>query len=115
MTEPAAGAGAARQIGEVVIGPEGVLTQELGTVTGSMHLATQLAAGRLRAFVQRAGDERWHEVAGSPLPVPEPVEQSEQALLHLHLAVHEAVIRHARLGGLPDGLVPEMLDEVGLG
>ncbi|MBG0823491.1 hypothetical protein HS048_22430 [Planomonospora sp. ID91781] len=112
MTEPAAGA--ARQIGEVVVGPEGVLTQAAGVVTGSMHLATQLAAGRLRVFVQRSGDERWHEVAGSPLPVPPPAEESERALLHLHLAVHEAVVRHARITGLPAGLAPETLDPTGL-
>ncbi|GAT67044.1 hypothetical protein PS9374_02697 [Planomonospora sphaerica] len=54
-------------------------------------------------------------MAGSPLPVPEPVEESERVLLQLHLAVHEEVIRHVRLADLPAGLTPQILDMTGLG
>ncbi|GAT67045.1 hypothetical protein PS9374_02698 [Planomonospora sphaerica] len=60
MTEPEPAAGAARQIGEITAGPQGVLTREIGLVTGEMYLATQLTAGRLRVFVQRSGDITWY-------------------------------------------------------
>ncbi|MBG0823348.1 hypothetical protein HS048_21700 [Planomonospora sp. ID91781] len=42
MTEPEPAAGAARQIGEITAGPQGVLTREIGLVTGEVYLATQL-------------------------------------------------------------------------
>ncbi|GAA3162925.1 hypothetical protein GCM10010466_62320 [Planomonospora alba] len=110
MTEPAASE--ARQLSAILAGQGGVLAAGAGLLSGPLKIATQLAGERLRVYVQPDGAEGWHEVAGSPLPVPDPADASDKAALMEHLRLHQAVVRLASVAGLPDGLTPEALDEV---
>lgn len=46
----------------------GVMTDEVGTVTGDLEIATHLlGAGLLDIRVRYAGAEEWYTVAGSPV------------------------------------------------
>ncbi|MFC4061716.1 hypothetical protein ACFOWE_25730 [Planomonospora corallina] len=64
MTDPAAGAaGPARQITKLVAEPEGILTKEADLLTGSLTVASSVAAGRFRVEVQPDGGDAWYEPA----------------------------------------------------
>lgn len=49
---------------------EGVMTTEVGTITGELELETVLEAGRARHRVRYAGADEWYHLdGGSPLTV----------------------------------------------
>lgn len=49
----------------------GVMTDEVGTVTGDLTLCTELAEdGTVRVLVQYLGADEWYRVTGSPTTVP---------------------------------------------
>jgi hypothetical protein len=45
----------------------GVMTDEVGTVTGDLEIVTRVAAERLDASVRYAGADEWYTVTGSPV------------------------------------------------
>ncbi|WP_433892538.1 hypothetical protein [Streptomyces sp. CA-111067] len=64
--------GAGDLVDGVTAGPGGVMTVQVGVVSGELTVATrQLPDGRARVAVQYTGAEEWYEIQGSPLPVPD--------------------------------------------
>jgi hypothetical protein len=52
--------------------PGGVMTDEVGTVTGDLTLRTELCDdGTLQVLVQYTGAEEWYRVTASPTSLPE--------------------------------------------
>ncbi|MFD0201781.1 MULTISPECIES: hypothetical protein [Saccharothrix] len=48
-----------------VAGPGGVMTDEVGVVTGALELRTTLDNGELRALVRYEGAEEWYAITGA--------------------------------------------------
>ncbi|MBV1852693.1 hypothetical protein KUA19_21395 [Catellatospora sp. NEAU-YM18] len=67
--------------------PGGVMTDEVGTITGDLTLEPQVAAdGRVTLRVQYQGAEEWYTVTGASTKVPNPadaeaVQAAEEQLL----------------------------------
>ncbi len=58
--------------GDFVAKPGGVMTDEVGTVTGDLTLLTELTEdGAVRVLVQYVGAEEWYRVTDSPTSLPE--------------------------------------------
>lgn len=70
----------------VYSGHGGVLTEEVGVVTGDLTVHTTWVDGEASVTVQYTGAADWFTVSGSPAPCP-----SERASRDLHDAVIEAV------------------------
>jgi hypothetical protein len=47
----------------------GVMTREVGAVTGELEICTRLIAGCLEVAVRYSGAEEWYTVEGSPIPL----------------------------------------------
>ena len=63
----------------------GVMTEEVGAVTGELELLTRpVGEGALEALVRYACAEEWYTVSGSPLAMPTGEED--------HHALHEEVL-----------------------
>lgn len=79
----------------------GVMTEEVGAITGELELATRLSReGLLEAAVRYAGADEWYTVKGSPLSPS--LEASDNAPVNLLL--HEwAVARLTTSGAVVDG------------
>lgn len=65
----------------------GVMTDEVGVVTGELTLRTELADGRVRLRVQYREADEWYTVTGVNIPLPDPavldpVHAMAAALLH---------------------------------
>src|SRR5919202_3364998 len=45
----------------------GVMTTEVGAVTGELEVVTRAEEGTLEAFIRYAGAEEWYTVEGSPI------------------------------------------------
>jgi hypothetical protein len=57
--------------GDFVAKPGGVMTDEVGTVTGDLTLLTELAEdGTVRVLVQYVGAEEWYRVTDAPTSLP---------------------------------------------
>ncbi|GAA0819172.1 hypothetical protein ACFQVD_29900 [Streptosporangium amethystogenes subsp. fukuiense] len=78
---------------EVTAGPGGVMTDEVGTVTGDLTVVTEVAGGQAAVRVQYTGAEEWYVATGSPLPVS--AGRGE--------GIHEAVVAMIRHGA-PEGV-----------
>ncbi|ARZ66072.1 hypothetical protein SMD11_0406 [Streptomyces albireticuli] len=75
---------------KVTAGPGGVMTDDVGVVTGDLTIVTTSRDGRdAEVTVQYTGAEEWYTMTGSPVPVPP---------TGLH-ALHDAVLAAARAGG----------------
>ncbi|RLV04629.1 hypothetical protein CTZ27_10455 [Streptomyces griseocarneus] len=80
---------------EVVAGPGGVMTDEVGVVTGDLAVVTRpLPGDRASVAVQYVGAEEWYTLTGTPCPVP------GGGLA----AFHEALLARIRAGGTSEGL-----------
>ncbi|MGW0807044.1 hypothetical protein [Nonomuraea sp. NPDC002799] len=78
----------------VVAGPGGVMTDEVGVITGEVTVRTEIDASQVTVRIQYVDADEWYEVEGSPLgPAGDPGPGLHQAIIH---AVRE---------GLPEGLV----------
>ena len=55
-----------------VAGPGGVMTDEVGVVTGDLELRTTLDQGVLRALVRYEGAEEWYAVTGASCRLADP-------------------------------------------
>ncbi|MEO3975010.1 hypothetical protein [Streptomyces sp. CAU 1734] len=70
----------------VYSGSGGVLTVEVGILSGDLTVHTTWAAGEARVAVQYSGASDWFTMAGSPTPC-----RSEEDSRTLHQAVVQAV------------------------
>ncbi len=66
-----------------VAGPGGVMTDEVGVVTGDLELRTTLEGGVLRALVRYEGAEEWYAVTGASCRLADPRD---------HDAVHQVLL-----------------------
>lgn len=68
---PASGAGDSRRSADIVNVGGGVMTDEVGVVTGELTLCTELAEGRVRLRVQYRDADEWYAVTGVDVPLPD--------------------------------------------
>ncbi|CAM5581214.1 hypothetical protein [Streptomyces avidinii] len=74
---------------EVLAGPGGAMTDEVGVITGPLTLrSTEVAGGLLRFDVQYKDADEWYTLTGSPRP-----HHGDPA------AVHAAALAAIRTGG----------------
>ncbi|MCE6995667.1 hypothetical protein LZG04_12770 [Saccharothrix sp. S26] len=66
-----------------VAGPGGVMTDEVGVVTGDLELRTTLDKGELCALVRYEGAEEWYAVTGASCRLADPSD---------HQAVHAVLL-----------------------
>ncbi|XVS64280.1 hypothetical protein ACQPYE_39575 [Actinosynnema sp. CA-299493] len=66
-----------------VAGPGGVMTDEVGVVTGDLELRTTLDGGELRATVRYEGAEEWYAITGASCELADPAD---------HEAVHAVLL-----------------------
>ena len=76
---------------DIIPGPGGVMTDEVGVVTGDLELLTTLADGVLRARVRYEGADEWYAVTGAACRITDPRD---------HAAVHQVLlgVLHRPLG-----------------
>ncbi|MGR6914929.1 hypothetical protein ACU635_11840 [[Actinomadura] parvosata] len=79
----------------VLAGPGGVMTEDVGIITGELTVRTVVAGEQVSVRVQYLNADEWYELEGSPLPPP------TTSGSRLHAEIVQA-IRH----GLPTGLPP---------
>ncbi|MCA1730311.1 MAG: hypothetical protein LC751_13140 [Actinobacteria bacterium] len=63
----------------------GVMTDEVGAVSGDLEIATQLDIEALRASVRYAESEEWYTITGSPVSLGD---RSSPSDLHERVAEH---------------------------
>lgn len=74
----------------VKAGPGGVMTDEVGVITGDVSLTTEAGPdGTVQVRIQYTGADEWYTVTGSPAPLP------PGGLA----AFHERVVDSIRAGG----------------
>ncbi|MFF3437138.1 hypothetical protein [Streptosporangium sp. NPDC002721] len=78
---------------QVLAGPGGVMTDEVGVITGDLVVRTEVHDDQAHVAVQYLGAEEWYTLTGSPAPLAG----------HTGEEVHEAVLA-AIQAGLPGGL-----------
>lgn len=57
---------------DITAGPGGVMTDEVGVVTGALTLRTGLRDGQVRLEVQYKDADEWYAVTGARAPLPDP-------------------------------------------
>jgi hypothetical protein len=55
-------------------GPGGVMTDEVGVVTGELTLRTELADGQVTLHVQYKDADEWYVVTGGRAPLKDPAD-----------------------------------------
>jgi hypothetical protein len=87
----------------IYAGAGGVLTEEVGVISGDLSVHTTWYDGQAQIAIQFSGASDWYTMAGSPVPCP-----SEEASRTLHQSIVEAV--RAGAGAAPvsvdQGMVP---------
>ncbi|MFJ1939059.1 hypothetical protein ACIOGZ_41205 [Kitasatospora sp. NPDC088160] len=74
----------------ITAGPGGVMTVEVGVITGDLTLRTAWDGRQVLLDVQYDGADEWYSVEGSPVPA------SDRASAE---AVHEAMTEAVKRGG----------------
>jgi len=75
----------------------GVMTKEVGSITGDLEIATHpLAAKSIEVRVRYDGAEEWYTVKGSPIELGKAISLSPNQLHELH----ERVVRHLTTPGM---------------
>ncbi len=59
---------------DIVAGPGGVMTDEVGVITGELTLRTELSAGEVTLRVQYKDADEWYAVTGTRLPLGDPAD-----------------------------------------
>jgi hypothetical protein len=59
---------------DIVAGPGGVMTDEVGVVTGDLTLKTVFDGAAARVVVQYKGAEEWYAVTGGTVPLADPAD-----------------------------------------
>jgi hypothetical protein len=62
--KPAEGEGTAIRTTDITAGPGGVMTNEVGVITGDLTLRTEYAAGKVTVHVQYQDADEWYVVTG---------------------------------------------------
>ena len=57
---------------DITAGPGGVMTDEVGVVTGELTLHTEFDAGQVTVRVQYKDADEWYTVTGGRTPLPDP-------------------------------------------
>lgn len=68
----AGGGGASSRTADIVPGPGGVMTDEVGVVTGELTLRTEYADGQVALRVQYREADEWYAVTGGRAPLADP-------------------------------------------
>jgi hypothetical protein len=63
---------AEQQTADIVAGPGGVMTDEVGAVTGDLTVRTELIDGEAVVSVQYKGAAEWYRVTGARAPLANP-------------------------------------------
>ena len=79
----------------------GVMTKEVGAVTGDLELATRPQTRGIEVAVRYAGADEWYTVEGSPLEPSKPGDPSELRELH------ERVVEYLTTPGISVGVNEE--------
>jgi len=66
------GAGAQQRTSDITAGPGGVMTDEVGVVTGELTLRTEYADGQVTLRVQYKDADEWYAVTGGRVPLADP-------------------------------------------
>ena len=74
----------------------GVMTKEVGAVTGDLEAATRPRVGGIEVVVRYAGAEEWYTVEGSPI---KPHNAGRLSPSELH-ELHESVVSHLATPGV---------------
>jgi hypothetical protein len=69
----------AEQTTDITAGPGGVMTDEVGVVTGALTLRTEASGGQVKLRVQYKDADEWYTVTGATTPL-----QDEAALPAIH-------------------------------
>lgn len=73
MVADASGAGGAQsRTTDIVPGPGGVMTDEVGVVTGDLTLRTEYADGKVTLRVQYKDADEWYVVTGASVALADP-------------------------------------------
>ncbi|MET7876944.1 hypothetical protein [Micromonospora profundi] len=73
MVADSDGAGGAQsRTADIVPGPGGVMTDEVGVVTGELTLRTDYADGKVTLHVQYKDADEWYAVTGGSVPLADP-------------------------------------------
>ncbi|WP_442933567.1 hypothetical protein [Micromonospora sp. CPCC 206060] len=67
-----AAAGGESRTADIVPGPGGVMTDEVGVVTGELTLRTESTGGQVVLRVQYRDADEWYTVTGGRAPLPDP-------------------------------------------
>jgi hypothetical protein len=59
---------------DITAGPGGVMTDEVGVITGELTLRTELSQGALTLRVQYKDAEEWYVVTGGRAPLRDPAD-----------------------------------------
>lgn len=59
---------------DIVAGPGGVMTDEVGVVTGDLTLKTVVDGATARVTVQYKGADEWYAVTGGAVPLADPAD-----------------------------------------
>jgi hypothetical protein len=71
---PAAGAAPAAPTSDITPGPGGVMTDEVGVVTGDLTLRTDYTDGHAVVHVQYKDADEWYAVTGGRTPIHDPAD-----------------------------------------
>ncbi|MEU3453125.1 hypothetical protein ABZ671_05925 [Micromonospora sp. NPDC006766] len=66
------GAGPQQRTTDITAGPGGVMTDEVGVVTGELTLCTEYADGQVTLHVQYKDADEWYVVTGGKVPLADP-------------------------------------------
>ncbi|TNH21150.1 hypothetical protein FHG89_32250 [Micromonospora orduensis] len=72
VADSAGAAGPQSRTADIVPGPGGVMTDEVGVVTGELTLRTEYADGKVTLRVQYKDADEWYAVTGGSVPLPDP-------------------------------------------
>lgn len=59
-------------ITDIIAGPGGVMTDEVGVVTGDLTVRTEYVDGRVSVRVQYKDADEWYAVTGASAPLADP-------------------------------------------
>ena len=75
----------------------GVMTKEVGAVTGDLEISTRAEGVSLGVSVRYAGAEEWYTVEGSPISQAGTTPSCPDELRELHQQVRDNVMRPGRV------------------
>jgi hypothetical protein len=65
------GEASANRTADITAGPGGVMTDEVGVITGELTLRTEFTAGQVTLRVQYKDADEWYAVTGGRAPLPD--------------------------------------------